>query len=131
DNITVSNELLSPRSVQNVTYLPSDKSVLVTWTPIAVADGDVTYNVYQINANATDKKLLTAQPIKEASYRAENLTDGQPYRFAVTAVVNGVESPLHFPEPNSTNQNGRRLIGVAVPNPPVLLGLQMYYVGTA
>jgi regulation of enolase protein 1 (concanavalin A-like superfamily) len=131
DNITVSNELLSPRSVQNVTYLPSDKSVLVTWTPIAVADGDVTYNVYQINANATDKKLLTPQPIKESSFRVENLTDGQPYRFAVTAVANGAESPLHFPEPNGTNQNGRRLIGVAVPNPPVLLGLQMYYVGTA
>jgi hypothetical protein len=131
DNVTVSNELLSPRSVQNLTYLPSDKSVLATWTPISAADGAVTYNVYEINANATKSTKLTAQPIKESSFRVENLTNGEPHRYAVTAVVNGVESPLHFPEPNSSNQNGRRMIGVAVPNPPVLLGLQMYYVGTA
>jgi len=130
DNVTVSNDLLSPRSISNITYLPRDKSVLVTWTPIAVADGDVTYNVYQINANGSERKKVNTDPLKGSSFMVESLTNGQPYRFAVTATVNGVESPLAFPEPNSNTQNGFRAIGIAVPGPTVLGGLQLYHIGT-
>jgi hypothetical protein len=130
DNVSVSNELLSPRSIQNVTYLPRDKSVLVTWTPVSVADGDVTYNVYEINANATETKKLNAEPLKTSSYLVEGLTNGQAYRYAVTATLNGVESGMQFPEPNSNGQSGFRAIGVAVPGPAILGGLQLYHVGT-
>jgi hypothetical protein len=128
DNITVSAEPIAPRSISGLALLPRDKSVVVTWNPVSVADGDVTYNVYQVNANATQRQKAK-EGIKGSSTVIENLTNGTGYRFGVTAVVNGVESALQLPQPNSNNQNGQRRIGTAVPGPAVLGGLHMYNIG--
>jgi hypothetical protein len=128
DNVTIGPELIAPRSISGIALMPRDKSVIVTWNPVAVADGEVTYNVYQINANATNRQKVK-EGIKGSSAVIENLTNGTQYRFAVTAVVNGVESGLQTPQPNSNNQNGLRRIGVAIPNPAVLGGLQLYQIG--
>jgi Fibronectin type III domain len=97
DNVTVDNELIRTRAITNIQLKAASQSVLVSWTPIsAQVGGDVTYNVYQINANGTEKKLVTTAPIKEASFNVTGLTNGTEYRFAVTAVVGGKESPLAF-----------------------------------
>jgi hypothetical protein len=128
DNVTVSAEPIAPRSISGLALLPRDKSVVVTWNPVSVADGEVTYNVYQVNANATQRQKV-AEGVKGSSAVIENLTNGTGYRFGVTAVVNGVESALQLPQPNSNNQNGQRRIGTAVPGPAVLGGLQMFNIG--
>jgi hypothetical protein len=131
DNVTAGSELIAPRSLSGVSYAPRDASALITWNPVAVTGADVTYNVYSVSANGGDRKKLTAEPIKTSSFLAEGLTNGTKYYFGVTAVVNGVESGLQMPEPNSNNQNGQRRIGMLIPGPavPVAGGLQMHYIG--
>jgi hypothetical protein len=129
DGVAVSPSLLAPAAISGVSYLPRDKSVIVTWNAAAVTGADVTYNVYSFNTpNASDspKKVNTA-PIKDSSLLVENLTNGTQYRFGVTAVVNNVESPLALPLPSVLSAGG---IGMAIPNPPVEGGLQLYTFGT-
>jgi hypothetical protein len=126
DNLTISNELLGPRAVSGVAYLPRDRSVIVTWNPVAVADGDVTYNVYRINQTASERAKVNQEPIKASSFMVEGLNNGEAYRFGVTAVLNNVESPLALPFPT---QDGRSF-GIAVPAPAAPGGLQLYNIGT-
>jgi hypothetical protein len=129
DSVTVSPDLLAPRSTTGVSYLPRDKSVIVAWEPAAVSGADVTYNVYSFNTpNASDTpKKVNKDPIKDSSFLVENLTNGTIYRFGVTAVVNGVESPMALPLPSVLAAGG---IGLVIPNPPVGGGLQLYTFGT-
>lgn len=129
DNLTVSAELIRPRALTEVAYLPRDGSVLVTWRPVAIAGAEVSYNVYRVTANGGQREKLNAEPIKTSSFLVEGLTNGQRYWFGVTAVINGVESGLQMPEPNSNNQNGQRRVGVAIPGPALLGGLQLYHIG--
>jgi len=128
DSVSVSNDLLAPRAVTGVSYLPRDKSAIVSWSPAVVTGADVTYNVYSFktaNASDTPQKVNTA-PITTSSYLVENLTNGTDYRFGVTAEVGGVESPMVLPEPTT---NGG--IGLVTPNAPIGNGLQLYTVGTS
>jgi hypothetical protein len=109
----------------------------VAWNAAAPTGADVTYNVYSFNTpNASDSLTkVNTTPIKDSSFMVENLTNGKVYRFGVTAVVNGVESPLALPLPcvlvddlGTTQPAGG--IGLAVPNPPTEGGLQLYTFGT-
>jgi hypothetical protein len=94
DNVEVNNELLRTRSIANLQVKGGNAQALITWNPVAASVGDVTYNVYSINANATERTKLNTDPIKEGSFTATGLTNGTEYRFGVTAVVGGVESGL-------------------------------------
>jgi hypothetical protein len=130
DNVSVSSELLAPRSITNIGYMGMDKSVLVTWNPVSIAAGDVTYNVYMVDpADVNNPKKLTATPVKEASFLVQNLTNGTPYLFGVSAVVDGVESGIQLPEPNAGAQN--HILPSVVPGAPVLNGFSLVNIGTA
>lgn len=95
DNVEVNNELLSTRSIANLQMKGGDKSVLITWDPVAASVGDVTYNVYRISADAaTERVKVNTDPIKGGSFTVPGLENGTEYRFGVTAVVGGVESGL-------------------------------------
>jgi hypothetical protein len=126
DNVTVSNELLGPRAVSGVAYMPRDKSVIVAWNPVSVADGEVTYNVYSIDAGATQRTKVNQEPIKTSSFLVEGLTNGTAYRYGVTAVLNGVESALALPFPTQ----GGRGIGMAIPMVPLENGMVLHTIGT-
>jgi hypothetical protein len=132
DNVNVSNDLLGPHAISNVTYTPQDKAAIVTWNP--VTDSGVTYNVYQYTMpDISDAKKINTAPITTASFMVENLTNGTPYKFAVTAVLNGTESAKAVPEPTMGNNNSASdNTGVVVPNAPIaaLGGLVVYNVGT-
>jgi hypothetical protein len=95
-----------------------------------MAAGDVTYNVYSIDLTKVNShtKVNTA-PIKESSFMVPDLTNGTPYLFGVSAVVNGVESGIQVPEPNRTSLN--RILPTVVPGPPVLNGFSLVNIGTA
>jgi hypothetical protein len=127
DNVSVSNELLSPRSIRGLQILPRDKGALVAWTP-AAGDG-VTYNVYSVDANGANPKKLNAEPINGSSFVAEGLENGKQTWIGVTAVVGGVESLLQMPEPS--NDRGERNHASITPNAPVLGGLSLLNIGTA
>jgi hypothetical protein len=99
DNVTAGPELLAPRSVTDIRYEARNRSVLVTWTPVSVADGEVTYNVYQVGPNGRRLQKMNPVPIRGSSYLVEALTSGTPYRFGVSALVNGGEKPLQLPLP--------------------------------
>jgi hypothetical protein len=130
DKVTVSNDLLAPKTISNIGTIGMDKSVLVTWNSVALPAGDVTYNVYQVDPTMVSSiKKLTATPIKETSFLAQGLTNGTPYLFAISAVADGVESGLQYPEP-SQGKGGRNLPTV-VPDPPVLGILSLINIGTA
>jgi len=131
DNVQVSSQLLAPQSIQNIGYMSLDKSVMVTWSPVGTAAGDVTYNVYQVdpaNLNAAPTKLTSA-PIKESSFLVPNLTNGTAYLFGVTAVVNGVESGLQMPMPNNEARND--ILPSVTPGAPVVAGFTLVNIGTA
>jgi hypothetical protein len=113
DNVTVNSELLRARSISNLQMKAGTREVLITWNPVAASVGDVTYNVYQISADATERTKLNTDPIKEASFTAKGLTSGEEYRFGVTAVVDGVESGMQF---QFSQEEGERYIPTVTPN---------------
>jgi hypothetical protein len=131
DNVSVSNELLSPRSIRGLQILPRDKGALVAWTPAGVEGA--TYNVYSVDANGANPKKLNAEPINGSSFVVEGLTNGTQTWIGVTATVGGVESLLQMPEPS--NDRGGRNHASVTPNPPVVLGegvaLSLLNIGTA
>jgi hypothetical protein len=126
DNIAVSNDLLTPRSVSGIQMLARDKGALIAWNSPAV-DG-VTFNVYQVDSNLGNPKKLNADPIKGSSFVAEGLENGKPYHFAITAVVNGIESLKQMPEPVAEARGDNTTI--VVPMAPVLGGLSLLNIGT-
>jgi hypothetical protein len=129
DGVAVSPSVLAGAAVAGVSYLPRDKSVIVAWNAAAVTGADVTYNVYSFDKpNASDTPKKIAGPIKDTSFMVENLTNGTSYRFGVTAVVNNVESPLALPLPCVLSSTAG--IGMAIPEPAVEGGLQLYTFGT-
>lgn len=94
DNVEVNSELLRARSIDNLQIKAGAGQVLLTWNPVAASVGDVTYNVYSINANGAERTKVNAEPLKAASFTVPGLTAGTEYRYGVTAVVGGVESGL-------------------------------------
>src|SRR5207245_2069766 len=95
-----------------------------------VADANVTYNVYSYTTPAVnDAKKLNTDPINGSSFMVENLTNGTPYRFGVTAVIGGVESAVAVPEVGRATGSAFTP-GIVVPNAPVLGGFSLYNIGT-
>jgi hypothetical protein len=95
DNVDVGPALLRTQAIGNLQIKPGNGQVLITWDPVAASVGDVTYNVYQISADAvTERKKVNTEPIKAGSFTVTGLTNGTEYRFGVTAVLGGVESGL-------------------------------------
>jgi hypothetical protein len=45
DHVNVSSQLLAPQSITNLGFMGMDKSALVTWNPVSIAAGEVSYNV--------------------------------------------------------------------------------------
>jgi hypothetical protein len=130
DRVSVSSQLLASQSITNIGFMAMDKSALVTWNPVSIAAGAVTYNVYMVDpAHVNNPTKLTAAPIKESSFLVPNLTNGTPYLFGVSAVVDGVESGIQLPEPTASAQN--TLLPNVVPGPPVLAGFTFVNIGTA
>jgi hypothetical protein len=126
DNVSVSNDLLTPRSISGIQYLPRDKGALIAWNAPAVEGA--TFNVYQVDANLGNPKKLNTDPINGSSFVAEGLENGTPYHFAITAVVNGVESLMAAPEPVAEAHGDNNAI--VVPMAPVLGGLSLLNIGT-
>jgi hypothetical protein len=126
DNVSISNDLLTPRSISGIQMLARDKGALIAWNGPAV-DG-VTFNVYQVDSNLGNPKKLNADPIKGSSYVVEGLENGQPYHFAITAVVDGVESLMQMPEPVAESHGDNA--ATVVPMAPVLGGLSLVNIGT-
>ena len=126
DNIAVSNDLLTPRSISGIQMLARDKGALIAWNSPAV-DG-VTFNVYQVDSNLGNPKKLNTAPIKGSSFIADGLENGKPYHFAITAVVDGVESLKTMPEPVAEAHGDNTT--VVVPMAPVLGGLSLVNIGT-
>lgn len=90
--------------------IPSGSNITVTWTAPttflngSAISGSITYNLYSIAATA---QLLASGLTATSSIRS-NLNAGTPC-YAVTAVVNGVESPF---------SSAASAQVVNVPNPP-------------
>ncbi|MNO20263.1 Endo-1,4-beta-xylanase A precursor [compost metagenome] len=75
-----------PTTPTNLTVMPGDESVALSWNP---AEGAVTYAVYQYEGPAapTDPKdwILVRPTVTEATYNVTGLTNGTTYTFAVKA----------------------------------------------
>jgi Fibronectin type III domain len=130
DNVSVSNDLLSPHAVTHVTATPMDGAALVTWN--AVTDTGATFNVYQYTMlDLSDAKKVNTDPLKTSSFMVTGLTNGQPYHFAVSAVLNGKEGAKTPPEPGRAT-GAAYSSGIVVPAAPIpaLGGLALYNIGT-
>jgi hypothetical protein len=88
---------------EQVQYIPGDTKAVIVW--MAPATGTATgYNVYQYEpatpgGDLGTGKKITATPITTTSYTVEGLTNGKPYHFAVSAIVDGTESDQVGPAP--------------------------------
>jgi RHS repeat-associated protein len=84
----------TPPSVpQNLQARPGDRRVDLTWTPNLQGEGVVGYHVYWNGGGTHGIVRITAAPV-EMSYTHLNLTNGQVYKYALSAVdVAGLESP--------------------------------------
>src|SRR2546421_3636915 len=98
---------LDPEKVQ-VQYLPRDGAAIVLWNAV---DGATGYNVYQqtvtkagspsTETTATAPVKVNTDPIdpKTPSLMVDKLTNGTPYHFTVTAIVDGKETDPVGPRP--------------------------------
>jgi hypothetical protein len=86
---------LDPEKVQ-VQYLPRDGAAIVFWNSVENATG---YNLYEQEVTqpgtptqATARMKVNTDPIKTTSQMVDNLKNGTPYHFTVTAIVGGQET---------------------------------------
>src|SRR5207237_9305150 len=94
---------LDPTTVQ-VQYLPRDGAAIVFWDSVDKATG---YNVYQQEvttpgspSTATTAVKVNKDPItKVTSLMVDNLKNGTPYHFTVTAILDGRETDPVGPTP--------------------------------
>jgi hypothetical protein len=112
-----------------VQYLPRNGAAIIVWTGVADATG---YNVYQEvvtdpTAAPTGGTKVNAEPVKTTSLVVENLKNGTPYHFSVTAIVNGQESEAVGPYPAQGDQGD---VVVVVPQEPVLGNYYGHNIGT-
>lgn len=91
----------SPMPPTDLQTMPGDGEVNLSWTASDPADG---YNVYKqektedVTPDAGRWMLVNdAGPVAGTSYSVESLTAGKGYWFAVTAVVEGLESDFSDP----------------------------------
>jgi hypothetical protein len=86
---------LDPEKVQ-VQYLPRDGAAIIFWNAVENATG---YNVYQQEvtkpgspSEATAAMKVNTDPVTTPSLMVDKLTNGTPYHFTVTAIINGQET---------------------------------------
>jgi len=138
-SITVAATLAGPTSAAaldpeqtQVQYLPRDGAAIVLWNTV---DGATGYNVYQqevtkpgspsTETTATAPVKVNTDPITTASLLVEKLTNGKPYHFTVTAIVDGKESdPVG---PRIARDELGAFVAVVPQTPVKLAGLDGFY----
>ena len=68
---------------------------LISWRKLAAEPEGTTYNVYKRAYGTTSWTKMNSTPLKKTNYTPSNLSNNTEY--AVTAIVNGVESPQSTP----------------------------------
>src|SRR5438034_1153607 len=133
---------LDPEKVQ-VQYLPRDGAAIVLWNAV---DGATGYNVYQqtvskagspsTETTATAPVKVNTDPVdpKTPSLMVDKLTNGTPYHFTVTAIVDGKETDPVGPRPALHSGDELGDFVAVVPQTPVKLagidGFYGYTIGT-
>jgi hypothetical protein len=80
----------APTGVSAACAAPAtDKTVTVTWDPVAHA----TYDVYRSSQSATAGFALTASGVTTTSWASGRLSPNRTYWFQVVAVVGGWQGP--------------------------------------
>jgi hypothetical protein len=121
---------LDPTAVQ-VQYMPRDGAAIVLWNAVDNATG---YNVYEQivtaapgnPATATAAVKVNKDPIAQDihSLMVDNLKNGTPYHFTVTAIVGGAETDPVGP---SDNDPMGALVAVVPQTPVKLAGMDGFY----
>ena len=91
ESIEVSATPLPPAAPTGVTAVPMDNAATIRWTAVA---GATQYNVYYDNTSPVTKATGTKSTGTDNSLVITGLTNGTPYYFVVSAVVNGLESSI-------------------------------------
>jgi hypothetical protein len=107
-----------------VQYLPRDGAAIVVWDAVTDATG---YNVYQHLVTEpgviADAVRVNPEPLKTTSLRIENLKNGTPYHFRVSAIVGGQETEAWGPTP----AEGNGYYAAVLPQAPTILGDREFY----
>ncbi len=119
---------LDPTQVQ-VQYLPRDGAAIVFWNSVDKATG---YNVYRQDVTQSGTTITAAAPVKVntdpivkvTSFMVDNLKNGTPYHFTVTAIVDGKESDPAGPTPHGDQG---ALVSVVPQQPVKLSGIDGFY----
>jgi fibronectin type 3 domain-containing protein len=90
ESVEVSATPVLPSPPTGVTALPGDTNATVRWTAVA---GATSYNVYHSQTSPVTKTTGTKSTGTDNSLVVTGLTNGTPYYFVVTVVVDGLESP--------------------------------------
>jgi fibronectin type 3 domain-containing protein len=89
ESVEVSATPVLPSPPTGVTALPGDATATVQW---AAVTGATSYNVYHSETSGVTKTTGTKSTGTANSLVVTGLTNGTPYYFVVTVVVNGLES---------------------------------------
>jgi hypothetical protein len=104
DKVSVSDELV-PMGPASLQALVQDASALVLWDPVPRSTG---YFLYRQSSGTSAFVRVNRRPIDGLSYLDSGLTNGVPYRYRVTAIVDGQEtvpSPVTSVTPMTAIQN--------------------------
>jgi fibronectin type 3 domain-containing protein len=89
-SVEVSATPVLPPGPTGVAAAPGDNTATINWTSVA---GATSYNVYRSQTSPVTKTTGTKSTGTDNSLVITGLTNGTPYYFVVTVVVNGLESP--------------------------------------
>ena len=89
ESVEVSATPVLPSAPTGVTATPGDTTATIRWTAVA---GATSYNVYHSPTSGVTKTTGTKVTGATNPVSVPGLTNGIPYYFVVTAVVNGLES---------------------------------------
>jgi hypothetical protein len=118
-------QALEPAEVQ-VQYLPRPGAAIVFWNPVPDATG---YHVYQqeVKSPTSDSlefQKVTTEPVTRTSHTVENLQNGTPYHFRVSAIIDGQETEPVGP---TVAQGDQGDFVAVVPQQPVTLVERPFY----
>lgn len=114
---TDNTDASAPADVESLLATPGDSEVLLVWEAVENSAGVTGYKIYRGTHPVRSDEDLYDLPIipvgNVTSYTVKNLSNGQTYFFAVTAVdTEGRESPNYSPEASATPQSGLHLAAV-------------------